>query len=349
MEHGGDIYTDGILKGRKILDFSSNINPFGVPQSFKENIYEALKAVEVYPDIDYRLLKKYIKEYIGEHVEENQIVLGNGASEIIDEVISCFKSICIPVPSFIEYEKNAVKWNCKISFSRLKEDMSYDYEDILLKMKCSDALIIGNPNNPNGGIIHIEKFMPILEFCELNHKKVIMDEAFIEFTCDDGFDFTKLAQKYKCIFVIRAVTKFFAMPGVRLGYGIGSDFDLIKKLKDKQNPWNINCFAETAVKYALNDKEYIAKSLKWITQEKVFMVSELQKLNIIQRVYKTHSNYVLCKLKDVNCDELYDFCMKNCISIRKCSNFKGLNNNFVRFAIKDRESNVKLINVMKNL
>ncbi|AYD41041.1 aminotransferase class I/II-fold pyridoxal phosphate-dependent enzyme [Clostridium fermenticellae] len=347
MEHGGDIYTEGILKGKKILDFSSNINPLGVPLKFKNNINEALKSVQVYPDIKYRFLKKYIVNYVKNGICNENIVLGNGASEIIDQVIGRIKSICIPVPSFIEYEKNAVKWNCKISFSELKDDMSYNYEDIYSKMEFLDALIIGNPNNPSGGIIDVSKFVPILDFCESNNKKIIIDEAFIEFTAENGFDFTRLVKKYKCIFVIRAITKFFAMPGIRFGYGISGDIDFINSIKKSQNPWNVNCFAEIAVKYSLSDKDYITKSLKWISEERNFMITSLNNLDIIEKAYETYSNFILCKLKYIDCNKLYDICMKNYIAVRKCDNFRGLDNSFVRFAIKDRESNSRLINVLK--
>lgn len=105
MIHGGDIYTDGVFKGRKLLDYSSNINPLGLPKGFSENIGEAIKNAVRYPDIKYRELIKNIREYTG--VLKADFVLGNGAAEIIDLSISCFKSILIVVPSFAEYELDA--------------------------------------------------------------------------------------------------------------------------------------------------------------------------------------------------------------------------------------------------
>jgi threonine-phosphate decarboxylase len=119
------------------------------------------------------------------------------------------------------------------------------------------------------------------------------------------------------------------------------------KIKEKLNPWNINCFAETACAHVLEDKDYIEKSKKWICEEKIFLPSELEKLDFIERVYPTECNYVLCKLKHINEDLLYRKCMEQGILIRRASNFKGLDNNHVRFAIKNRELNVKLIEALK--
>jgi threonine-phosphate decarboxylase len=346
MLHGGDIYTDGILKGKNLLDYSSNINPLGTPKGFAENIGEALRNVVRYPDIKYRELIDNIKNYIG--VKNVEYILGNGAAEIIDLSISCFQSILIVVPSFVEYEINAKKWNCKIEYSYLSRNMEFDYNDIMNKLKNVEAVIIGNPNNPNGGTIDKDKFQEILDFCEENEKTIIIDEAFIEFAGEKEHGFAKYTNKYKCLFIIRAVTKFFAMPGVRFGYGITKNIKLATSIKEKQNPWNINCFAELAVKYSFSDEKYIKKSLLWIEEERSFLFHELCEVNCFERVFPTDVNFILCKLKDIDEDELYDFCVKKEIIIRKASNFRGLNKGFIRLAIKDRESNERLIKELKS-
>lgn len=356
FKHGGDVYTDGILKGKELVDFSSNINPLGVPRSFVDNINEALQSITRYPDIKYRELVKNINRYGSvqsgynqEFLGEDNYLLGNGAAEVIDLAVSAFKNILIVVPSFVEYEEDAVKHNCKITYSYLTEDMDYNYEDIYLKLKTVDGLIIANPNNPSGNIINKDKFKNILDYCERNNKTIIIDEAFVEFTGDKNTSFVKELKNYDCLFIIRALTKFFAMPGIRFGFGISKNSNLIQALKKKQNPWNINCFAETAAKYVLFDEEYIKASEKWIKEEKDFLPSGLEKISFIERVYETHSNYVLCELNGITDEELYELCLKEDIVIRKASNFRGLDESFVRFAIKDRELNIKLLEVLKNI
>ena len=368
MIHGGDVYTKGLLEGRELIDYSSNINPLGVPKSFIDNISEAVDALTRYPDIQYRNVLKALKEYVG--CSEEYFVLGNGAAEIIDLVISCHKSLLIVVPSFVEYEIDAKKWDSHIEYSYLKEntllnheyvELSYDFEDILKKLQNVEGVILGNPNNPNGNIIDKAQFQKILEYCESNDKVIIIDEAFIEFTSDQQHSFAGSVKRYKCLFIIRALTKFFAMPGVRFGYGVSSNTSLIKKIKDKQNPWNINCFAEVAALCVLKDDIYIEKSKEWIREERPNFLKSLKTISFIDKVFLTFGNFVLCKLKglavekginsekEITSEEIYKLCLDQGFVIRKADNFRGLDKQYIRLAIKDNDRNEKLIQCLKNI
>ncbi len=256
IEHGGDIYSEGRLKGRELLDFSSNINPLGIPQEFKDNIHKILEEAVNYPDLKYRESKKRLSEYLNLPQEGEEILLGNGAAELIDLSLSLIKKLCIAVPSFGEYEGSALKHHVEVKYSYLTADMEYDYKDILESMKQCQGLIIGNPNNPNGGIINKKAFSDILDYCEKNSKLIIIDEAFIEFTGCSENSFLKEAMEYSCLIVIRAVTKFFALPGIRFGYAVMSNSGAAEEIRKKQLPWNVNSFAEGALKYIFKDKEY---------------------------------------------------------------------------------------------
>ena len=361
MIHGGDVYTKGLLQGRELIDYSSNINPLGVPKSFTDNLDEGISALTRYPDIQYRSVLKALKEYT--NCPEEYFVLGNGAAEIIDLVIACHRSLLIVVPSFVEYEICAKKWNCSIEYSYLKEtinedeyaQLSYDYEDILNKLQKVEAVILGNPNNPNGNIIDKTKFQEILEYCENNDKTIIIDEAFIEFTGEQKHSFVEEVKKYTCLFVIRALTKFFAVPGIRFGYGISSNHDLIKNIKEKQIPWNINCFAEVAARHVLRDEEYIEKSKQWIREERLGFLEKLKKISFMDKVFLSYGNYVLCKLKavafekELDSEIFYSLCLAEGFLIRKCDNYRGLDDKYIRFAIKDRNNNEKLLTMLRNL
>jgi len=354
MIHGGDVYTNGLLEGRELIDYSSNINPLGVPKTLIENIGEAVDALTRYPDIQYRNVLKVLGEYIG--CPQEYFVLGNGAAEIIDLVIACHKSLLIVVPSFVEYEIDAKKWDCNIEYSYLKEinnennlvkynyaELSYDYEDILNKLQNVEGVVLGNPNNPNGNIIDKVEFIKILEYCENNDKVIIIDEAFIEFTGEKRHSFAGKVKTYKCLFIIRALTKFFAVPGIRFGYGISSNSHLLKSIKEKQNPWNINCFAELAVRYVLKDELYIRKSEEWIRKERPNFLESLNTIPFIDKVFLTYGNYVLCKLKGIDSKKLYKLSLAKGFVIRKADNFRGLDKQYIRLAIKDKDRNEKLI------
>lgn len=348
--HGGDVYSEGLLKGTALIDFSSNINPLGVPVTFTHHIEEGIKALNRYPDIQYRLLKENLLSYLkDDFLTEKNIVLGNGAAEVIDLVISCFKNILIVLPSFSEYVFNADKWKCYIEYSYLDKDMELDYEDIFTKLLKCDAVILGNPNNPNGALVDKAKLKKILDFSENNHKTVILDEAFIEFTGSSHNSFEDEIKKYNCIFIIRALTKFFALPGIRFGYGISNDVGLLSKIREKQNPWNINCFAELAVKYVLKDREYIIESLRWIHEEGNYLPQELEKISFIEKIFPTKANFILCKLKRITSKELHDFCLQRGIIIRDASNFATLDDRYVRFAIKGRDHNDCLLTLLHRM
>lgn len=349
--HGGDIYTNGLLKGRDLIDYSSNINPLGIPSAFKNKIQEAFEATTRYPDYRYRELRKsiieYHNEYDGVNIEEDMILLGNGASEILDLGISSIKNILIVVPSFIEYEDISKKWGANIEFSVLDEYMEYDYDDIISKLEHCHGMILGNPNNPSGNKINKECFKNILDYCEGNNKKIIIDEAFVEFT-SEGSSLLTLINEYKCLLIVRAITKFFGMPGVRFGYGITSNEQWINSMKDKQNPWNVNTFGEYAAIYSFKDKDYIEESKKWIRDEIPYVLQKLKELSFVDRVYNTNTNFVLIKLKGISGQELYAKCLDGNYVIRRANNFRNLDDQYVRFAIKDREKNQHFIKFLKD-
>lgn len=355
MIHGGDVYTDGILKGKELIDYSSNINPLGIPQGFKENILKALDALTRYPDIQYRSLKEDLANY--NNINKEYFILGNGAAEIIDLTISQEQSILIIAPSFGEYECSARKNNCKIIYSYLRETyienigytLDYDYEDIMNKIKEVDAIVIGNPNNPNGEIIKKDKFIEVLSYCNDNKKRVIVDEAFIEFIGDMSKSLINYIEKYSCLVIIRALTKFYAMPGIRFGYGICSDKKYLEEIRKKQLPWNINTFAEFAVSEVLRDSDYINKSIKWIKEERKFFLTELKKIELFERVYETSGNFVLCKLRNLSDEKLYELTLQRGLLVRKCGSYEGLNNRYIRLAIKDRELNLKVLQIFKSI
>ena len=131
-EHGGDIYTEGLLKGKKLVDFSSNINPLGVPDSFKSHINEAIEKASYYPDVCYRELIENLKCYLSNDykIDGLNFILGNGAVDVIDKVIGLFKKVLITVPCFSEYESIALRWGNKVVYSYLNDQMEYDYYDI---------------------------------------------------------------------------------------------------------------------------------------------------------------------------------------------------------------------------
>ena len=182
----------------------------------------------------------------------------------------------------------------------------------------------------------------------MNEKKIIVDEAFVEFSGDKAYSFIDEVINYKSLILIRAITKYFALPGIRLGWAISSDKEILNKLREKQLPWNINTFAAVSLKYLLEDREYIEKSLNVNMVEREFLINELRKISLFNRVFESNSNFLLCKLNNVVEQELFEFALNSGILIRKCGNYRGLDNSFIRLAVKSRENNEVLLDMLRH-
>ena len=379
--HGGNIYKVFREKNiKEILDYSSNINPYGIPESLKKRITENLEVLERYPDPDYVELRQKLANL--NKVNLSDIILGNGATEIIFLFMKVInpKKILIVSPTFGEYEravkateisgdtvslsssngdnKNIENKKIEIEYFELKESDDFKLNIGNLKNELEnkyDLLIICNPNNPTGKFLKLAQTEEILKECNKYDTKLFIDEAFIEFL-EDGMkeSIINTEENKKNLFVTRAFTKFFAIPGLRLGYGMYFDKELEKKISEKKEPWSVNNFAEMAGSTVLDDAEYIEKTLKWIAEEKKYMYEKLNEISGM-KVYETEVNFITGKIDEklfsegLNVKILREKMLEQGILIRDASNFKFLDERFFRLAIKDRASNERVIEAMKEI
>lgn len=379
--HGGNIYKIFREKNiKEILDYSSNINPYGIPESLKKRITENLEILERYPDPDYVELRQKLSNL--NKVNLSDIILGNGATEIIFLFMKVInpKKILIVSPTFGEYEravkateisgdtvslsssngdnKNIENKKIEIEYFELKESDDFKLNIGNLKNELEnkyDLLIICNPNNPTGKFLKLAQTEEILKECNKYDTKLFIDEAFIEFLADGMKEsIINTEENKKNLFVTRAFTKFFAIPGLRLGYGMYFDKELEQKISEKKEPWSVNNIAEMAGLTVLDDTEYIEKTLKWITKEKIYMYEKLNEISGI-KVYETEVNFITGKIDEklfsegLNVKILREKMLEQGILIRDASNFKFLDERFFRLAIKDRESNDRVIEAMKEI
>ena len=378
--HGGNIYKVFREKNLKeILDYSSNINPYGIPEGLKKRIIENLEILERYPDPDYVELREKLANL--NNVNLSDIVLGNGATEIIFLFMKVInpKKILIVSPTFGEYEravkateipgdivslscsgdnKNIENKEIEIEYFELKESDDFKLNIGNLKNELEkkyDLLIICNPNNPTGKFLKLAQTEEILKECNKYDTKLFIDEAFIEFLADGMKEsIINTEENKKNLFVTRAFTKFFAIPGLRLGYGMYFDKELEQKISEKKEPWSVNNIAEMAGLTVLDDTEYIGKTLKWITEEKIYMYEKLNEISGI-KVYETEVNFITGKIDEklfsegLNVKILREKMLEQGILIRDASNFNFLDERFFRLAIKDRASNERVIEAMKEI
>lgn len=354
--HGGDIYKASERYGistEDLLDFSANINPLGVPDKLRELILSRLDSLTSYPDPDCGSLKAGISAYLD--VPGENIIVGNGASEIIFLLLDVLRpgKILIPAPTFSEYAAAAGRTGASIRYHRLREenDFRLDMEELLGELeKDMDVVMLCNPNNPTSALIAKEELLRLAESSKSKGIHVIIDEAFIEMTeVGNGNSMVEYCKYYDNLFVIRAFTKLFAIPGLRLGYGIGNS-GLVGRMWDNKLPWSVNGLACSVGEFLGVSGEYREKTSQWLCRELSWFYGELQKLPGI-KVYKPETNFVLLKLTEgtMTSSELKDRMASKGVLIRDAGNFEFLDGSFARLAVKDRASNIRALETFRQV
>ncbi len=349
--HGGNIHKIFRESGKEVLDYSANINPLGFPKSLRKNIIKNIDGLINYPDPNYIDLKESISKKI--NISVDNIVVGNGATELIFLAIRTLnpKNVLIVCPTFAEYERALKEVSANISYFELtkgKNEFYLDKEKFLKELRKNyDLVILCNPNNPTGTFVNKKIFSEVLEFCKNYKTKFLIDEAFI--------DFMKNGEKKsyknfgdKRIIIIRAFTKFYGIPGLRLGYSIVCDKILKKNMEERKEPWTINTFASNFGEIFLKNVKYEEKTLKSLFKEKKRFYKKISKMKNIE-YFKTETNFILVKLKNINGKILYEKMLDEGILIRRCDNFKFLNDSYVRFAIKDKKKNKIMLKILKKI
>jgi threonine-phosphate decarboxylase len=354
--HGGNIYKvekQFNISKKDIIDFSSNINPLGISKNLKKEITGNLDMLQNYPDPEYSDLKQTIAEYSRTDIEN--VLAGNGATELIFLFARTikFKKALIVAPAFIEYALALGRSGTKIDYFRQEEKDGFVLNpDRLIKKLYGDydLLVLCNPNNPTSGFTSTDKIIGIIKAAKKYGITVMLDESFIEFV-DPVLvvQNTDAFRRFGNLFLLRSLTKFFAIPGLRLGYALAFNKDLYSKIKKSQEPWTVNQIADLAGRVLLKDKEYIEASAGIIEKERKFLYDNLCEIKWLA-VYKPYANFILLKLmNNFTSSELKTELLKHKLLIRDASNFKFLNNKFVRIAVKDEQSNELLLRQLRNL
>ncbi|MCX3066488.1 threonine-phosphate decarboxylase CobD [Cetobacterium somerae] len=345
--HGGNIYKLKRDNGIEVLDYSSNINPLGVPSSFKKAVIENFETLEKYPDIDYVELRTAIGNYNNCHIDN--VVVGNGATEVLFLYMKAVKAkkVLIIAPTFAEYERAARAAGRDVKFFPLSKDFSLNENMLLDFITDEDVVVMCNPNNPTGKFQNLEKIKKLADFLERKNKKLFIDEAFIEFV-DNWKDKTAFLLKHKNVFILRALTKFFALPGVRLGYGLTYNEAILNEIKNIREPWSVNGVAEIAGKTMLLDTLYIHETENWIKKEKLWFYEELCKIDNIE-VTPTETNFILVKLLNDNAKSFRKKMIENGVLVRDASNFMFLDESYIRLAIKDRKKNEQVLEALRRV
>lgn len=354
VNHGANLYDLSSQYGfskEDIMDFSSNINPFGSSKLAKEYIVNNIDKVSVYPDPEYLELKTSISNYCNCSIDN--ILLGSGATELISSFIKTInpKKALILSPAYSEYEKELSKIKCNITkyFSKKEYNFTINIDNLIeiINKNNYELIIICNPNNPTGFTFSKNEIEKILNN---TNSFVMVDETYIEFTNTSIYSSTSLVDKYDNLFVIRGTSKFFSTPGIRLGYGLISNHKIKYEMNSNLDLWNINIFASMMGEVMFNDNKFIENTYSLMTKERDYLVNELSKFTDL-KIYNSQGNFILCEIKSksITAKEVREKLIHKRIIIRDCVSFDGLDEYFFRVCILKPEENKLLIDNLINI
>lgn len=350
--HGGNVYRaarEQRITVDRIADFSANINPLGFPTSGVRAIRSALKQIVHYPDPDCLQLRQILARQCG--VDPDMILIGNGSTELIHLLPRTLgiKAALIMGPTFEEYARALMDAGGVVQYvhARREERFRPPVQEILLELSAKrtrfDTVFLCNPNNPTGQTINRSALCEITEAIERRQGWLIVDEAFIDYCQEHSV--VSMLKEYPRMIVLRSLTKFYAMPGLRIGYLLGAS-KVVNQLKGRQPPWSVNSLAQEVSCAVLQDSGYAQKSLAVMETERPRFLRGLRSLSGV-RVYSPAANFALIELPAWACASvLVDRLASERLLVRDCSTLPGLNRQMIRVAIKTPKENRRLLAVL---
>ena len=329
---------------------------FGLSEKVKNDIAGHLDLLSSYPDREYTSLRQTISEYC--HIPAEFILPGNGSSELISLLIDALspKHTLILGPTYSEYSRELSFSGSTQEYYHLKEEQDFrlDADDLctVLAKGNYDLLIICNPNNPTSSAILQDDMEKLLCFCADHGVFVMIDETYAEFAPENaGVSAVGLLKEYNNFVILRGVSKFFAAPGLRLGYAMTSNLDLLAEIRERKNPWTLNSLADVAGSLMFTDREYIEQTRELISSERERVFRELASWKNV-KVYRPWANFILVRIlkEGVTAYDIFLHAIRRGLMLRDCSTFPGLEDEtFFRFCFMMPEKNTELMECLKEL
>lgn len=347
--HGGNIYKKAKELGmdeNKILDYSANISPLGLPEYIRNAIIAAIDGTINYPDPECTELRKAISKEDG--VEPQCISCGNGGADMLYRLAFGLKpkKVLLPVPAFVEYEEAMTAAGAEMVYYAMKEDLLIREDITEWITPETDLVIICNPNNPTGLLTKRELIIKVLEKAKKTDTMVMIDECFLEI-CREEAEYTvkPWIEQYDNLMILKSFTKLYAIPGVRLGYLLSGNPQIIEKVNRSGQAWSVSHIAQCAGVAALCNPEYKRAVIDTVEKELDFMKEELKKLPLT--LYDGKANYLFFRTSGIT--DLDKQLEHYGIMIRNCSNYVNLGNDYWRVAVKAHGDNLRLIAALKEI
>lgn len=335
--HGGNT---GRFPGA--TDFSANINPLGMPDSVRKAVLSGIDDIERYPDPYCTVLRMRIAEH--ESIQKENTVCGNGAADLIYRIVHAFrpKKALVCAPSFGEYTRALNEAGCSIAEHLLTEENGFALTDrILDELDGSvDICFLCTPNNPTGLLIEPELLEMIAVRCEENGIILVCDECFMGFVNNGEKYSLRRFMNGNCI-ILKAFTKLYAMPGLRLGYAVCGSAETAQRIAGSGQFWSVSSLAQAAGIAALGEKDYTERTVNYVTAEREYLISSMRDMGI--RVYGGEADFVFFRSLPGLCEKV----LSEGILIRDCQSFHGLEEGFYRIAVRGHEDNTRLITALR--
>ena len=369
--HGGNIFQfahEQRIEPYEVVDFSANINPLGPSQRGLDALNAQLRYISHYPDATNDDVLNAIADTY--EMDKHQIIVGNGAAELLYAIcrLPGYTGAFVPAPGFSEYKEalEASKIPVRDIFYRPREDdngkpyFEVPYlalETFAAELKGQDGRIIvflGNPNNPDGTLLDKDHIRTVASMLKDANSLLVIDESFIDFVGNDPLQdnehsMRSLVNEFDNIIVVHSFTKFYAVPGLRIGAAFTNE-TLITQLQQYIPSWSVNTLAQAYTKAALNDVDYIKRTKQELNEERAFMYNALDDIEGIT-VYPPSANFMLFQVNQegITANYINEELKKYNMIVRNCDSYVGLTNHWVRIAIKDHDTNIKLVDKLTNI
>lgn len=369
--HGGNIFQfahEQRIEPYEVVDFSANINPLGPSQRGLDALNSQLRYISHYPDATNDDVLNAIADTYG--MDKHQIIVGNGAAELLYAIcrLPGYTGAFVPAPGFSEYKEalEASKIPVRDIFYRPREDdngkpyFEVPYlalETFAAELKGQDGRIIvflGNPNNPDGTLLDKDHIRTVASMLKDANSLLVIDESFIDFVGNDPLQdnehsMRSLVNEFDNIIVVHSFTKFYAVPGLRIGAAFTNE-TLITQLQQYIPSWSVNTLAQAYTKAALNDVDYIKRTKQELNEERAFMYNALDAIEGIT-VYPPSANFMLFQVNQegITANYINEELKKYNMIVRNCDSYVGLTNHWVRIAIKDHDTNIKLVDKLTDI